>query len=256
MVWVKHFDMEMQRGNPATRKRIETRLLVKTPTGAYGVSYRWNDAGTDAVLAADTGEDFPLKITANGQPAPQTWHIPGRNECMVCHTPQAGYALSFTTRQLNLSNKLAGLQGNQIDLLGEQGFFSNKPDPAKDLPRHCRPNEAQFSREARVRSYLDVNCAYCHRADSDTPAEWDARAQLKLEDTGLINATAINSGADPSNRLVVPGDPAHSVLLHRIAVTGGFTRMPPIGSTVLDQADIDLLTAWIKDISSKKAGPP
>jgi glucose/arabinose dehydrogenase len=37
-VWVKHFDLELTRGNPATRKRLETRLLVKNSTGAYGVT--------------------------------------------------------------------------------------------------------------------------------------------------------------------------------------------------------------------------
>ena len=29
MIWAKHFDLELDRGNPATSKRIETRLLVK-----------------------------------------------------------------------------------------------------------------------------------------------------------------------------------------------------------------------------------
>ena len=33
MVWVKHFDLELERGNPATRKRIETRVLVRNQIG-------------------------------------------------------------------------------------------------------------------------------------------------------------------------------------------------------------------------------
>jgi hypothetical protein len=97
-IWVKHFDIEMQRGVPASKKRIETRLLVKNAGGAYGVSYRWNVAGTEATLVEDGGVNFPLAITEGGSPAPQTWRIPSRAECMVCHTPQAGHALSFNTQ--------------------------------------------------------------------------------------------------------------------------------------------------------------
>ncbi len=47
------------------------------------------------------------------------------------------------------------------------------------------------------------------------------------------------------NKLVVPGDTAHSIVLHRVAVTGGFTRMPPIGSNVIDTTNVTLLTNWI-----------
>ena len=56
MIWVKHFDLETTRGNPATSQRIETRVLVKNSAGSYGVSYRWNVAQTEATLAADAGE--------------------------------------------------------------------------------------------------------------------------------------------------------------------------------------------------------
>ena len=34
-IWVKHFDMELTRGAPATKKRLETRLLVRNAGGAY-----------------------------------------------------------------------------------------------------------------------------------------------------------------------------------------------------------------------------
>ena len=113
--------MEMQRGVPSSKKRIETRLLVKNAGGAYGVSYRWNDAGTEATLVADGGVNFPLAITENGNPVPQTWRIPSRAECMICHTPQAGHVLSFNTRQLNLAHDMLGYTGNQLTTLHHQG---------------------------------------------------------------------------------------------------------------------------------------
>ncbi len=96
MVWVKHFNLELTPGNPATRRRIETRFLVKNSAGSYGVTYQWNNitngqAQTEATLVGPNGADLSL-------PA-QTWHLPGRGECMTCHNPAAGHALSFNTRQ-------------------------------------------------------------------------------------------------------------------------------------------------------------
>jgi uncharacterized repeat protein (TIGR03806 family) len=237
-LWVKHFDMEMEPGNPASARRLETRLLVKIPRGAYGVSYRWNEAGTEASLAADEGETIAL-------PGSRSWRIPSRADCMTCHTPQAGHALSFNTRQLNLDRPILTHAGNQIDILHAQGFFSNPPESSNLLPRHLRPDEEQASMEARVRSYLAVNCAYCHMDGGTTPGDWDVRAELTLGQTGLLHGPVRNDGGNPSNRLLVPGKPENSVLLHRIAGTAGFTRMPPIASEVVDQENVALIHQWI-----------
>ncbi len=244
-IWVKHFDIEMQRGVPSSKKRIETRLLVKNAGGAYGVSYRWNEAGTEATLVEDGGVNFPLAITEGGNPVPQTWRIPSRAECMVCHTPQAGHALSFNTRQLNLSGSMNGFGGNQLSTLFNQGFFTNNPGSPNLLPRHVGPAENAHSIEARVRSYLAVNCAYCHKSGGTAPASWDGRAELTLTQTALVNGNATNNGGNPLNKLVVPGSTANSILLHRAAATGGFNRMPPLGSNVIDSASVTLLTNWI-----------
>lgn len=246
MIWVKHFDLETTRGNPLTKRRLETRVLVKNSGGAYGVSYRWNDAQTDATLAPDEGVDFTLTVTNNGVPATQSWHIPSRAECLACHTPAAGYALSFTTRQLNRTNTILGFNGNQLDLLHGAGYFANAPESAHVLPRHVRPDETAFPLEARVRSYLAVNCAHCHRAGGTaSPSAWDGRAELTLNQTGLIDGAAVHNLGNPTNRLIVPGDTVHSVVWNRVAATNGFTRMPPLGTSELDQTNLALLSSWI-----------
>lgn len=245
-IWVKHFDMEMTRGNAATRKRIETRLLVKNASGAYGVSYRWNDAQTEASLVPDEGVDFVLNITDGGSPIVQNWHIPSRAECLSCHTPQAGYALSSNTRQFNRTETINGYAGNQIELLRAHGFFSNTPESPNVLPRHLAANETTFPVESRVRSYLAVNCSYCHKENGTAaPAVWDGRPEITLPQTGLINGAATNNGGNSANKLIVPGDTTHSIVLNRVAATNGFTRMPPLGSNQLDQNAIAMLTEWI-----------
>jgi hypothetical protein len=166
---------------------------------------------------------------------------------MVCHTPQAGHALSFNTRQLNLSGSMNGFGGNQLSTLFSQGFLSNNPGSPNLLPRHVGPAESAYSVEARVRSYLAVNCSYCHKSGGTAPASWDGRPELTLSQTALVNGGATNNGGNPLNKLVIPGSTANSILLHRTAATGGFTRMPPLGSNVVDPAGVDLLTEWIQN---------
>jgi len=244
-VWVKHFEMEMQRGVAASKKRIETRLIAKNASGAYGVSYKWNAAGTEATLAADGGESFVLAVTENGTAVPQTWSIPARSQCMSCHTPQAGYALSFNTRQLNFENEILGHAGNQLTTLFGQGYLSGDPGSPNFLPRHLRADEDEYSVEARVRSYLAVNCSYCHKPGGTALGAWDGRPEILLSQTGLINGSAANNGGNEANKLVVPGDTLHSIVLNRVGMTNGFTRMPPLGSNVIDSANVALLTGWI-----------
>ncbi|MEQ1859282.1 MAG: LamG-like jellyroll fold domain-containing protein [Chthoniobacteraceae bacterium] len=243
MIWVKHFDMEMTRGVPATKKRIETRVLVRNAGGVYGVSYKWNEAQTEAALVSDGGDDFDLAITDGGLPYTQHWHIPSRTECVSCHTPQGGHALSFTTRQLNCTETINGFTGNQLTLLRDAGFFGNSVPSANVLPRHVRPDETAYPVEARARSYLAVNCAYCHLPGGSGPS-WDGRPELTLAVTGLINGNAA-AALDPNDKLIVPGDTLHSVMLSRIAATNGYTRMPPLATSELDQTGIALLSDWI-----------
>ncbi len=257
MIWVKHFDLELDRSNPPTtggtgaRKRIETRLLVKNSTGVYGVSYRWNDAGTDATLVDDAGADFDVPLTQNGAPYTQRWHIPSRAECLSCHNATAGGGLSFTTRQLNQVQTMNGFTGNQLDLLQAAGYFFNPPDSTQTLPRHVRPDETSFPLETRVRSYLAVNCANCHQPGSSGPS-WNGRPELTLEQTGLIHGAVVNSGGNSANKLVMPNHTAHSVVLSRVSATNGFARMPPLATNELDQAGITLLTQWIQNYDANR----
>jgi len=245
MVWVKHFDLELTRGDPATRKRIETRVLVRNAGGSYGVSYKWNEAGSEAYLVPEAGETFPLSIQVSGAATTQTYEIPSRANCLQCHTPVAGHALSFNARQLHREGLLAGRSGNQLDTLRLAGYLGGPAPQLAAFAPHAGPDDAASSLEFRVRSYLAVNCVSCHQPGGSAPSTWDARPELTLENSGLVGGLAARPGSDPANRLVVPGDPARSLLLRRIQASNGFTRMPPIGSHVLDAQAIELVGAWI-----------
>jgi hypothetical protein len=125
MVWVKHFDLPLDRANPAgPRRRLETRFLVKTADGTYGLTYKWRDDGTEADLVGEDGEDAFYQVQSNGQTVTQRWHYPARYECLECHTAVGGHALSFNTPQMNRSHPYGAQTPNQIKALSDAGYFT------------------------------------------------------------------------------------------------------------------------------------
>jgi uncharacterized repeat protein (TIGR03806 family) len=248
-VWVKHFDLEVRRGVPSSVRRVETRVLVKTADGLYGASYRWNDAQTNATLvpADGAGQEFTITET-DGTTRIQTWRFPSRDNCLTCHTEKGGGVLSFNTRQLNR----AGPDGtsNQLTDLALASYLNSgaAPVPAA-LPALVDPADTGASLTTRARSYLDANCSQCHQPRGTALGAFDARSTTPLSLTGIINgplfASATTSAAD---RVIVPGDAAHSVLLRRMA-GNGLGRMPPLASNERDLAGETLLTQWITDLA-------
>ena len=106
-VLVKSFAIQQVEGDPATRRWIETRFMLKEQGEWAGYSYEWNDEQTDAVLVAAEGKDRDFAIRtadlerhADGVKT-QQWHYPSRTECMVCHSRASNYVLGICTVQLN-----------------------------------------------------------------------------------------------------------------------------------------------------------
>ena len=213
-VWVKHFDLETRRGDPSSARRVETRFLVKTATSVYGLTYRWNDAQTDATLVPDEGAEQTFNVVENGVARTQTWRFPSRAECLTCHTAAAGHALSFNTRQLNRGFAFPGGTSNIITALAQAGYLNTSNPPAPEtLPALAPANDTSATLEQRARSYLDVNCAQCHQPGGTALGSWDARASTPLSLSNLVNGALVDDGGDARNRVVVPGDPAHSRIL-------------------------------------------
>lgn len=218
----------------------------------YGVSYKWNETGTEATLVSSAGENIDLSITTPDGVQNQTWNIPSRAACNACHTPEAGFALSFNTPQLNLIGTIEGDSGNFLDLLHSSGYLDTNPAPSSSLPKHVGPDDSDYSLEARVRSYLAVNCAYCHQDPGVQPLTWEGNLHLTMAGTHLINGLASGGTQHPDDRLVVPGNTDRSILLNRVAATNGYTRMPPIATNETDHAAIQLLTDWINQEASSE----
>ncbi|MGJ8656364.1 MAG: PQQ-dependent sugar dehydrogenase [Akkermansiaceae bacterium] len=255
MVTMKHFDMDLDRDNPGTDvRRIETRFLVKTDDGFYGMTYEWNEAGTEATLVGDDGVNLELPIKEGGVTNSQIWRIPSRSECYQCHTSSNNVMLGLNTRQLNHDGELNGVSGNYLNLLQTAGYLTPIVSGTASLPHYSRPSEIGVNLEERVKSYLAVNCSYCHfEGNGLVPDSWSGEHFLTMEETQLLHGEAIGfQVVDEKDRLVIPGDTENSIILSRVSETNGYSRMPPFGSNVVDDEGVALLVDWIEDYANAK----
>jgi uncharacterized repeat protein (TIGR03806 family) len=248
-IWVKHFELEMEKGNPASKRRVETRVIVKnnSAAGLYGVTYRWGDSLDNATLVPDEGASETFTISEGGTNRTQVWKYPARNDCLACHTSSGGYALGFNTAQLNRDFHYGAVTTNQIIALRDAGYIDGPDTNLHTLPRLAGLTNEVWSREYRVRSYLAANCANCHNPGGVERARWDGRISTPLSEMNVIHGELLDQFGSASNRVVVPGDPSKSVLLTRMNMREQQGHMPPLGSTVVDAQAVALIEAWIRD---------
>jgi mono/diheme cytochrome c family protein len=100
-VIVQSLAAEARPGDPASRRWIETRLLLRNEGDWAGYTYRWSDNQQDAELVAAEGHDADVRLAAAGAERVQRWRYPSRAECLVCHSQSANFVLGLSTVQLN-----------------------------------------------------------------------------------------------------------------------------------------------------------
>lgn len=258
-VAVKTFSLEMEAGNPKSRRRLETRLLHAYRMGGSeevgdqvweGYTYLWNDAQTDAELIDAKGLDRTYTIKdakAPGGERKQTWHYPSRAECTMCHTFTAKYTLGLSTLQLNRDHDYNGKKANQLATFEHLGLF-DKPLPKSPdkLAKLADYRDEKADLDGRARAYLHANCSHCHRKWGGGNAEFQLLATLPLKETGTLDVRPAHGALDLNDaRLLVPGAPERSLIAHRMTRLG-LGRMPHIASNVVDEVGTKLIADWIK----------
>ncbi len=242
-VLVKHFELPLDVTRPSgPRRRLETRVFVQEQPGWAGYTYVWNAAQSDADLidARRTDAFTVADPAAPGGTRQQTWTFPGRSDCTSCHTAAAGSVLGVTAPQLHRGGPTGPSQLAAFDGLG---LLDRTPDLAA-VAALVDPHDARVDLDRRARSYLDANCAGCHRPGGPTPVTLDLRASTPLLDTGLVARPAAGDlGLGPDAAIVRPGDRARSVLVNRVARRDA-KAMPPLGSHLVDAAGVALLGDW------------
>lgn len=109
---------------------------------------------------------------------------------------------------------------------------------APGISAQAADRPVDFTRD--IRPILSNNCFYCHGPDEK---------ERKGGDKGLRFDTADGIAADlgDGKKVVVPGQPDKSVLMHRVLATNHDELMPPPSSgKKLTPHELELLSTWIK----------
>ncbi len=225
-------------------RMVETRLLMRHTDGSWaGYTYEWNAAGTEAnrVIGGKTA-------TINNQ----AWIFPSESQCMLCHTAGAGFSLGLETGQLNgsFTYTSTGRVANQLTTLNTIGLFSPALSGAVSAqPVIPSPTDTTRSLTDRARAYLHTNCAQCHRPGGGTPSNIDLRSTTTLNSTNTCNLPPQAGNLGLANaQLIAVGEAARSVLVSRVNRRDGFA-MPPLSSTQIDSAGLQLLTTWVNQLA-------
>lgn len=216
------------------RRLIETRVLLHRADGWTALPYVWNAEQTEARLAI-AGAKVPV-VTPVGEAI--TYRVPNKNQCKDCH--------GLDGKVVPLGPKARNLSAAWLADYTRAGQLDAVPQVAKPLPMW--EDHANVSAADAARAYLDVNCAHCHRpgataSNSGLDLRWEQSDPKAL---GLMKRP-VAAGRGAGNLLfdVVPGKPAESIMVHRMASTEGGVAMPELGKATVDREGLAVVERWI-----------
>lgn len=246
-VLVKTFAYHKDKRDPSKGERLlETRLLVRRPSGWIGLPYVWDEAQTDATLRyAGAAIDGVSWTHGDGSRRSLRYLVPNANQCKGCHEAKG------RGRMQPLGTTAANLNGRgQLEAWKKAGALSRLPANAPAYPLW---HDASAPVALKARAYLDVNCAHCHNpaGPADT-AGLDLRFSQKDPVKLGIGKPPVAAGIGTGGRefSVVPGHPGKSILLYRMESVEPGVMMPELGRRVTDEEGVAVVREWIAGLGA------
>lgn len=243
-VLAKVFSLPEDTGN-TEESIIEVRLMIHRPSGWVGLPYVWDDNVKDGFLDLD-GESIEFSLAHKGKEYSDYYSVPSYGSCRTCHQFNGSMSLiGLKARNLNKSIEFEGESINQLQLWGQQGLLSGLPTSVVDIDYAPDWQDASKKLEERAKSYLDINCAHCHREEGAA-----SLSGLKLEfgrksvdyNHGVCNSA---HGWRGGGFDIWPGDSENSSIPLRMTLSAAPDRMPPLGRSIVDVEAVELIKQWI-----------
>lgn len=239
-------------------RRIETRFMERLASGKWlYATYVWDEVGTKAILAPIDG------VARAFEDGRRSYTIPSVSDCTACHGSRPEAVLGFTALQLSdardrnaLHAEAPSSEATSLTDLVANGSVTGLRDNFDTAQRIAASSET----ERAAIGYIVGNCGFCHNARGPL-----ASIGLYLDHDGISAAapaiqTALGQPATrpfaalPKGALrIAPGEPENSVLFQRLAGTNPYTRMPPLGTSIVDEEAVDIIERWITETSSPRA---
>lgn len=253
-VLIKNFYYENDETNISKGRRIiETRLLVKRTDKWDALDYVWNDEQTEGELniVGDTKKvDF---INIHGKNLHIDYSVPNKNQCKNCHNQNNVFVpIGPKVRYLNKDFKYTDGLKNQLDKWSEVGYLTGYKKEENITNKIASAfDSTSGTLEERAKSYLEVNCAHCHRREgsANTTGLYLLLSEKNPESWGTMKSP-VAAGAASGNNLydVVPGKPDESILVYRMSENDPEIRMPELGRSVQHAEAVELIRKWIAEM--------
>jgi cytochrome c553 len=237
-------------------RKVETRMLWRATAARWvAVSYVWNEAQTDAILAADAGEPGVAALTANRRHS-----VPSVSDCLTCHGVSRTDPLGFNPLQLSTDRDPTAIHGEPLPpgsltlrTLVDEGRLSPTRRDLLDAPPRIHGTSA---RTRTILGYLAANCGSCHRGDGEmAPLVPSLRYRdlMRNGDAAPLNLVGrstrwqVPGAPEGGSVLLDPKTPEASAMLVRMRSRSPSSQMPPLGTVLRDQAAVDALLQWISE---------
>jgi uncharacterized repeat protein (TIGR03806 family) len=259
----RHQDEQGSRIDLDQHVLIETRVMVRQADGTWaGLPYVWDADQKDATLKIG-GATAKLELVPGGGAANEKFEygVPNAQSCQKCHaTENAGGRgnLPIGPKARNLNKDYAydaATVANQLAHWDSLKILSGFPGVA-NAPKSADWRDATQSLEARVKAYLDVNCAHCH-----SPRGNAFQTGLMLDHATVGNAAtsaqwgvckkplAYGGPSVPCRYGIEPGKADESLLLYRMSHAGTADVMPALGRKVNHDEAIAMVRDWIMQLA-------
>jgi len=240
-----------------TTKIIETRLLIRKSDGWEAYEYIWNQEQTEAYLDTDQNGTFiPITWTENNVTKTVNYKTPSQTECITCHkinpnhTAGGEITIPIGPKPQNLNNTFNyGITSmNQIEKWKIEGYLSN--DVSTNIPRSTVDwTDTSKSLEDRARSYIDINCAHCHRDGGHCDY---VNIRFNYSNTDLttfgVCMTPLFHNV-PGTYVINAGNANDSELVYRISSIQESEMMPIIGRSLVHTEGVQLIKDWINSLT-------
>ncbi len=215
-----------ERDTSLGKRIIESRLLIKQNSKWNVATYIWNRSQTDATLDLNGAETQVNWINTNGRTLSTLYNVPSETECMTCHQSNSSLTpIGPKLRNLNRIVERNGSNINQLNHIQAAGILSEFP--LDQISKMVDYKDSNASLSTRGRAYLEMNCAHCHNPNGWEAANrrrFDFRYELPLNQTGILSKE------------------------EKISRVFANERMPFIGTTMLDEEGLELLTDYLNSL--------
>ncbi|MCY1044287.1 hypothetical protein OV208_23415 [Corallococcus sp. bb12-1] len=239
---------------------IETRVLVRQPSGWEAWPYVWNTEQTEATQATGGRSRDVTFIDLQGNTQAFKYSVPSKNQCQQCHHlqdetgEQVMHPIGVKARYLHHTNTYGGVERDQLEYLASLGKLDGLPAPAElpKAPDAFDPTAADLS--TRARTYLDINCAHCHNPKGT--AGITSQLFLNIDNANLFTLGECKRPGSAGSGVggefdIVPGNHAESILWYRLHTEESGKMMPQIGRVIHHAEGSRLVADWIDSLPPK-----